>query len=421
MNKGPKGERTKYVIRRGSVVTRVYRFERADGREVFTSAWHASGRRFTRQFATFAQAHADAQLKAEQLAAGRIDAAATVKIEDADVLAEARRLCRNVPILSAIAEWAKGRALVGGSILPACEAWKAKSRGAVSRATVSAALNRFLIEKKKAGYATEDNHGSIFKDVEEAFGNQQIAQVSASALDAYLAKIGNAVTRNTHRKRILTLWRWAQSKHMLPRDTKTEAELTSRAREHAPEVGIISATTFSEVLELIRAKAPEDLPALVLAGFCGLRRGEIHGQTWADVNLKEKFVRVTKAKRGTPARRLVPLSDAAVEWLMLAPDKTEDICTGMAIDRVRKVGIEAKHKLPDNCFRHSYISHRVAETGNVPQTSLDAGNSVQIIHRHYRELVTKDEGATWFAIRPKEKPEAGADVVGMDGKAVANV
>lgn len=400
------------TVKYGSVSVPIYRNAHASNKSGFAYvvAWHTPTGRKRAKFSDEAEAVKEANLRAQQVAGGKVEAS-SISREDREEIIAARKLAGKTPLLAALKEWHKASELTQGQVIAAAEAWKARNRSAIERQTVSEALKRFLKEKKKAGYNTEANHGSIYRDVEGSLGGNQIAQVSASMLDAYLSKIADPSTRNTHRKRIVTLWRWAQSKNLLPRDAKTEADQTSRAREHAPEVGIISPDTFGKLLEKVRAKTPEDLPALVLAGFCGLRRGEVHGQTWADVNLKEKHVRVTKAKRGTPARRLVPLSDAAIEWLMLAPDRTEDVCSGMAIDRVRKLGIDAKFTLPDNCLRHSYISHRVAETGNVPQTSLDAGNSVQIIHRHYRELVTKDEGAAWFAIKPKEKPDAEGELI----------
>jgi integrase len=327
--------------------------------------------------------------------------ATEVSRADREELFAARKLSGDVPLLAALKEWRKAANLTQGQVITAAEAWKARNRGEIDRATVGEALTRFLRDKKKLGYHTAANHGSILKAVRGALGDYQIAQVSASMIDGYLGKIAHPVTRNTHRKRVVTLWRWAQSKNLLPRDAKTEADQTSRSREQAPEVGIISAETYGKLLERVRVKEPADLAALVLAGFCGLRRGEIHGQHWDDVKLDVKHVRVTTAKKGTPARRLVPLSDAAVEWLMLCPKRKGAVCDGMAMDRVRKLGVEAEFVLPENCFRHSYISHHVAAIGNVPQAALDSGNSVQIIHRHYRELVTPAEGAEWFAIKPE--------------------
>ena len=55
-----------------------------------------------------------------------------------------------------------------------------------------------------------------------------------------------------------------------------------------------------------------------------------------------------------------------------------------------------------NALRHSFISYRVAETGDVPRTALEAGNSPKMIFRHYRELVDEQSATEWFAIMPPE-------------------
>jgi integrase len=180
------------------------------------------------------------------------------------------------------------------------------------------------------------------------------------------------------------------------------------------EIGTISAETYGNLLEHFRTKHPEYLAPLVLAGFAGLRRGEIHAQTWEDINLVTGNLRVTKGKKGTPARRLVKLCAAAVEWLMLTPDRTGPVCTNLAIDRIRHIARDAKFEIPENAFRHSFISHRVAATGNVAETSLVAGNSPDIIFAHYLELFTKAEGEAWFAIVPRARPAGVGEVIEME-------
>ena len=155
---------------------------------------------------------------------------------------------------------------------------------------------------------------------------------------------------------------------------------------------------FSELLFMIRDSHPHYLAALVLAGFCGMRRSEVHGQLWKDIDLERKFVRVSSAKRGTPAKRLITLYDEAIEWLLISPKNGDSVCPGttLTMDRIRKIGQKAGLKLPPNCFRHSYISCRVAATGDIATTALEGGTSARMIHRHYRELVTKEEGEDWF-------------------------
>ena len=55
-----------------------------------------------------------------------------------------------------------------------------------------------------------------------------------------------------------------------------------------------------------------------------------------------------------------------------------------------------------NALRHSYISYRVAQTGDVPRTALEAGNSPAMIFRHYRELVDEEAAKAWFSVTPPE-------------------
>ena len=127
---------------------------------------------------------------------------------------------------------------------------------------------------------------------------------------------------------------------------------------------------------------------------------ELHAQTWENVDLKRSLLTVTKAKRNTPSMRIVHLCPAAIEWLMLCDSKGELVAPAWGVDRIRAFARGAKIACPDNAFRHSFITYRVADTGNVDETALEAGNSREMVFQHYRELVSKDEGKAWFALTP---------------------
>jgi hypothetical protein len=51
-----------------------------------------------------------------------------------------------------------------------------------------------------------------------------------------------------------------------------------------------------------------------------------------------------------------------------------------------------------NPLPHSFISYRLATIQNRAQVALEAGNSPQMIFRHYRELVRPVEAEKWFGI-----------------------
>lgn len=342
----------------------------------------------------------EARLRAAQLAAGRIEGMEMGR-SDRDELQAARSLAGDIPIVAAMQEWRQARELTNGNIIPAAEAWAARSGSTFEPIDAKTAVERFTASKKSSGVDVTASYNKIFPAFVEALGDRILHTMSSRELTAWMEKrYPHPVSRNTARRRLITLWRWARKQGYLQRDAMTEAEQTEAAREEAGVIGIINHTTFAALLRFIRDNHPEYLAALVIAGFCGLRRAEVHHQLWSDINLERKFLRVTKAKRNTPAHRLVAIYPAAIEWLLLCKDRKDRVCANLSLDRVRELGRHAKFDLPDNCFRHSFISHRVAKTGNVAETALEAGNSPDIIFRHYRELFTKEEGAAWFEISP---------------------
>ena len=388
-------------ITSGSVTVKVYEVAHPTNKsgKAYVLAHVTPTGRKTQKFADPDDALREARLKASQLASGRIEGA-DMSRADRDELQAARALAGDVPVLAALQEWAKVRDLTAGHVIAAGELWASRNTGKHKRAKVADVVKEFLAAKKAAGVQTEDNHGGLFKEVVADFGTLHLDTISAAQLSAWLGKKLHPGTRNTYRKHCVSLWRWAQRQNYLSREIRTEAENTDRAKEAPHEIGIFGVQTLRDLLAHFRKHHPEYLGPLVLACFCGLRRSEIHNQKWADVELARKFVRVSSAKKGTPSRRLVPLSDAAVSWLMLCPDRTHDLSANLAIDRIRDIARGAGFNLPENSFRHSFISHRVAQTGNVAETALEAGNSPTIIFQHYRELVEKQDGEAWFSVTP---------------------
>ena len=143
------------------------------------------------------------------------------------------------------------------------------------------------------------------------------------------------------------------------------------------------------------------LPLLALGAFAGMRTAEIERQLWEDINLERGFIRVTAAKGNTAAKRLIPITANLKQWLALCKKESGPVCeiarTPSAITRLAvRAGVAWKH----NALRHSFISYRVADTQNIAQVSLEAGNSPRVVNKHYRELVTPDEAKAWFGIMP---------------------
>lgn len=415
--KGPKGKREwPKIITAGSTRVKVYEVihpSNASGK-AYVLAWTTPEGRKTRKFASPDEATDEGRLKALQLASGHIEASQMSR-SDRDELQAAKAISDTVPLLAALREWAAAKQLTDGQVLAAAEAWKARNSARFERIKVSEAVDTFIKAKEKAGKQGERTYRAKLEPLKNAFADQYLDGISAKALTAYLEGYADSVTRNDFRKRAVALWRWALKNSHLPTGVPLAIEQTDRAKEEKTEIGIIDPPTYRHLLDYFQAEYPEHLAALVLAGFCGIRADEIHGkradrskrQLWEHVYLdvKKPYLQVSNAKENTPSMRAVPICPAAVEWLMICGDHKGPVCEAGAMEKVRLLARAAKFRLPENCFRHSFITYRIDLIHNKAQVALEAGNSEKEITSRYKAKLAPGLGRGWFSIKPGKAAE----------------
>ena len=160
---------------------------------------------------------------------------------------------------------------------------------------------------------------------------------------------------------------------------------------------------------LIAAADDRILPLIVIGGFAGLRHAEIVRLDWQEVFLEEGFIEIKASNAKTKTRRIVPLKENLKAFLLPLAKKTGKVITTKntfrEIEKVVKATgnenaaikpLEWKH----NALRHTYISARVAECGDVPRVADEAGNSPQVIRTNYLKRIRPAAAAEWFAIAP---------------------
>lgn len=370
---------------------------------IYQVAWYAAdGARRIKQFTDADEAIKDGKRRLEQLAAGETEAAG-VSNSDLRELRKAREIAGDTPLLSALAEWKAAREHAGVHLIEAAKEWSERQGSVAMDKTFEFVYSEFVKAKKLAGRASETytKHLDAFN---VKYGSLKIAEIKEPTLQAWLDTFENPSTKNTKRKRLVTLFRWAQKKGYVSRSIKTEAELTDTAEEEGGNVETITAPTLHSLLAYMEEHHPHYVAPLALAGLCGLRRAEVQGQLWDDINLERRFLKVSAAKKGTPANRIVRLSENAIQWLSKTAQPAGEVCPGStwAMDRIRDIGqTDDRFKLPPNCFRNGYISHLVAYSGDIARAALEAGNSTAIIRKHYLELFTAEDGAEWFGEFPQ--------------------
>ena len=398
-------------VKRGSVVVKIYRVKHASNRSgvAYSVSYSGPQGRKLKKFANEAAAIEEATVTANRLRAGHIEGTELRKGERDEYVA-ARGLLGDYPLLSALEEWKRAKELCGSDLLVAAQSWAEANGSARKEITLAQLVKDFLKDKKDSGVNTKSGYARTLPRVAKAFEETLVHTLTAPELRNWLrtefkqkeAETVHPSTFNSHRRRMVTLWKWARAEGYLPKNTQTEMELVSTMRERDLEIGILKVHEYAAILRLIREKHTEYLAAVVLAGFAGLRRSELDVQSWNDIDLKRKLLTVTKAKSNTPSKRIVHLPEAALQWLRKCNTEEELISPAWGMDRARAFIREAGINCPENCFRHSFITYRVAKTGNVDETALEAGNSRDMIFKHYRELTAKDDGVAWFRLSPSK-------------------
>jgi integrase len=234
-----------------------------------------------------------------------------------------------------------------------------------------------------------------------------IGDVTGTMLQAWLDKLDvTARTKQNYLRIIAMLFRFAIRRKHLPKDAFDEIQAVQPPKQKNDEVAIFTADEMSELLAVVRS---EMVPWLAIGAFAGLRSAEIHRLDWQEINLAERYIEIKASKAKTATRRIVPITDNLAQWL--APFARE---SGKVIGFVTwwlqiKKTIEAinSKRSPENKFewkrnglRHSFCSYRLAAIKNAAQVALEAGNSPQMIFRHYRQVVPGAEAAKWFSIVP---------------------
>jgi integrase len=205
-----------------------------------------------------------------------------------------------------------------------------------------------------------------------------------------------------------TFFRFAQKHDWLSK----EVDLLSRVEKRNGKPTPVEIFTPFELAALLKHAPPQVATCIALAAFAGLRAEEILRLDWADSDRHPGFIEIAAHKAKTATRRIVPLSENLSCWLAIAPrsgDRVWPHSKAWFFEGLRNAADNAEIKWKQNALRHSFITYRLAEIQDVNRVALEAGNSPQMIFRHYRELATPQQAKTWFAVAP----ETEANVVPM--------
>ena len=259
----------------------------------------------------------------------------------------------------------------------------------------------FIAAKKADGRSPRylsDLHVRL-TDFNESFADKPAAAVTTRDLDDWLRGLPVGPQSRVNYRRVLhALFNFGVARGFAQDNPVARTE---RPKVVAKEPGFFAPAQLRALLE---NADPRLRPAIAIGAFAGLRPAEIHRLNWEAVNLEERHISVSALTSKTASRRLVPICDALLAWLLRAPNRTGPVLPVSAVTE-RILALEARtaakiKQWPHDALRHSWVTYRFALTGDAARTAAEAGHDQAVLHRHYKGLATAKEAEAFFAIRP---------------------
>jgi integrase len=290
------------------------------------------------------------------------------------------------------------------SFLDAVEFYAAHLRQTKASVTVKHAVAKFLDykEREKRSAVHLRNLTSRANAFEEAFGKRIIATLTKEDVRKYLFNLGGATrTQINHRLVLSNLFNFAVEQNWMAENPV--ATITLKADETTP--GILAP---EQVAAFLNHAEPRILPAYAIAFFAGLREAEIARLDWKDIKLERGHIDLSGSKTKSGNRRLVKITPNLKRWLEPHRQPSGPVRPSDQIFRrsraaaCKAAGIE---EWPQNAARHCFGSYHLAAYQNANVTALELGHKdTEVLFKHYREIVTHEEGEAYFAIMPQDAP-----------------
>ena len=421
-----KRDRFPLVIKRGSCAVKIYKDVKPQG-TYYRVAYHIGGKRERLNFSDLGKAKLEAEAQAAKLSRGDVDA---MQITGKDRLVYGRALEAvretGVPLDAAAQEYSEAwKHLAGVSLVDAAKFYARHHGRGITRKPIGEAIDEMIATKKASGLS--ELYLSDLRYRLGAFKAAYHCDVNALApedIGTFFAELKlSPRSYNNFLRTLSTFFAFAQKQGWLSR----EADLLSRVEKRREKSAPVEIFSPSQLADLFEHASSELRPCIALAAFAGLRSEEILRLEWSDIDRRSGFVEIAAAKAKTATRRLVPITDNLAAWLAGASRNGPQIWTKSKAwffeslrEAVASINESRRPKAglfewKQNALRHSFISYRLADTQDINRVALEAGNSPQMIFRHYRELATPEQARSWFSIQP----ERTANIVAMPGATAA--
>jgi integrase len=381
----------------------ISQFTNPSGEVVFRVAGWLDGKRVRKNFPTRPEAEAERQVLEVQRLQGEAGIrTAVTRLTDEqlhDAEAVFRRLAGQPHPLSFYVEFAL-----------------ANYREPVMRKLLAEAVTEFLVIKdheREQDLISEPYLTRVKRDLvrlQKHFPAVSVAELTGPRLLGYFeARRAAHKTFNNRRGVVSSFLKFA-----LQRDWIADNPLAKipprRIRRRRGCAITFAATQAAGLMAYVEEHYPTAVPFFALCMFAGirpcLRTGEILRLQPAHVKLDANMIRIDGEVSKVREPRNVTIQPNLAAWLRAYPLKKFPIIPAN-LQHIREK-VAQKFPLAHDVMRHTFISMFVAKFRSIGEASLQAGNSENIIRKHYLDLKSTEEAEQFFGILPTKADATAA-------------
>jgi integrase len=273
--------------------------------------------------------------------------------------------------------------------------------------TIADALDAFLEDQRRAGRSepTIANLEVRIKRWMRSLTITKTDEIRKEHLDELLQRKRSPATIRNDVAAVSSFCTWLVHEDALDENPARKIRRPRNQRKTPHTWTAQQARAILQAAEKLPAETRNGLACLVLAG---LRPSEIpEARIYLD---KQPTIKVEGGKLKGRANRIVPIARNQFEWFSrtgettqataLLPTRSERI---RIVQRARALIYKTSPGAPTlkwlaDTPRHTWISQRLTNTGDEKLTALEAGNSPDVIFRHYHKLMTTTEAKAFTRI-----------------------
>ena len=263
--------------------------------------------------------------------------------------------------------------------------------------TIYECAQRYMDELNSSG--RRDNYKKTMRQWMAQF-TDSLGYIKAPALNQNdIKKLYNDIperSKSTWKNRCSAFFSW------MARNSYCENNLAEKLQTPILDRKLPHILTVDQCRTLLAQCPANSLPGLILMLFGGIRPFEAKQITQPAISFDRRTITIDGTIAKTRSFRTVTMSDNTIEWLQYCKKHDMRLPISPALKQVtEQFGVILKYKTwPRDCLRHTAASYMLQRDKSAEKVALELGNSPQILHRHYKNLVSEEDCKAFWTLTP---------------------